>query len=73
MMTTILDRSECGTCDLTGKKETEVFVIQAGTNGQRLAVCTGRLIELLRWNCAIDHSVPAGEPTGQSASTLPPK
>lgn len=51
MATTIVGHNVDGVCSLSGKKG-EVFLVSVG-NGDVQAILAGKLLEILRWNCAI--------------------
>lgn len=55
MKSTVLGYEKAGDCDFSGKKGTEVFVVQVG-DGEPRRVATGRLIEILKWNAEIPES-----------------
>ncbi|QDU42903.1 hypothetical protein Mal52_13720 [Symmachiella dynata] len=56
----ILGREASGTCDVTQKKDTLVYVIRVGgPDGVEKRVCKSRLIEVIDWNCDLPESSPA--------------
>lgn len=56
--TSIVGHQPSGKCSLTGKDNTECFLVRVG-NGEGKLVGAARLIEVLRWNCSIKLEEPA--------------
>lgn len=64
----IVERQQEGTCELTGKKDTEVWSVRP-RGGAITRVCTARLPEVLR----VLSSVPAAQVANVPARDVEPK
>lgn len=60
--TVIVGHQASGKCSLTGKDNTECFIIRVGSGEPKL-VGVSRLIEVLRWNCSIKLEQAAAKST----------
>ena len=65
MATTIVGHNVDGVCSLSGRKG-EVFLVRVG-NGDVQAIQAGKLLEILRWNCAISTGEENGVVAAKSA------